>query len=78
MSTRVNPTWLSELLDHSERFIEPLDHNCRRYCNCPPGFTGDLCERPVCATNPCNSGGTCLSSKTGPGFLCLCALGFKE
>ena len=51
---------------------------CPRYCNCPPGFTGDLCERPVCATNPCNSGGTCLSSKTGPGFLCLCALGYKE
>ena len=23
------------------------------FCNCPPGFTGSLCERPVCTTNPC-------------------------
>ena len=45
------------------------------FCNCPPGFTGSLCERPVCATNPCRYGGTCLGSNTGPGFLCLCPVG---
>ena len=45
------------------------------FCNCPPGFTGSLCERPVCTTNPCRYGGTCLGSQTGPGFLCLCPVG---
>ena len=39
------------------------------------GYTGSLCERPVCATNPCRYGGTCLGSNTGPGFLCLCPVG---
>lgn len=29
----------------------------------------------MCATNPCRHGGTCLGSKAGPGFLCLCPLG---
>ena len=45
------------------------------FCNCPPGFTGSLCERPVCNTNPCRHGGTCLGSSAGPGFLCLCPVG---
>ena len=45
------------------------------FCNCPPGYTGTLCERPVCETNPCRFGGTCLGSKSGPGFLCLCPVG---
>ena len=39
------------------------------------GFTGSLCERPVCNTNPCRYGGTCLGSNAGPGFLCLCPVG---
>ena len=47
------------------------------FCDCPPGFTGALCERPVCETNPCRGGGTCLSSNSGPGFLCLCPLGAR-
>eukprot|EP00095_Tigriopus_kingsejongensis_P004554 maker-scaffold1671_size31647-snap-gene-0.7 protein:Tk04554 transcript:maker-scaffold1671_size31647-snap-gene-0.7-mRNA-1 annotation:"protein eyes shut" len=46
------------------------------FCNCPPGFTGPLCERLVCDTNPCHSGGTCMGSKVGPGFICLCPLGY--
>jgi hypothetical protein len=45
------------------------------FCKCPPGFTGEFCERPVCQTNPCRNGGTCLTSVAGPGFLCLCPLG---
>ena len=30
------------------------------FCDCPPGFTGPLCERQVCSANPCLHGGTCI------------------
>ena len=48
------------------------------FCQCRPGFTGPLCERPVCNANPCLHGGTCIGQgpgNDGRGFICLCPFG---
>ncbi|KAK7111927.1 uncharacterized protein [Littorina saxatilis] len=45
----------------------------KTYCECPLGYTGDMCQDMVnaCKSNPCYNGGACTS--TGPNtFSCEC------
>lgn len=54
-------------------------------CNCPPGFTGILCQSQMslqapCASSPCMFGGHCVevsgrNDTTGSGFVCECPVG---
>ena len=45
-------------------------------CDCPPGFTGSMCDTAIdfCRPNPCNNSGTCQSSSSG--FNCSCPANF--
>lgn len=45
-------------------------------CDCPSGFTGELCETEVdpCDSDPCQNGGSC--APAGDSFACTCAEGF--
>ncbi|KAF5898231.1 protocadherin Fat 3-like, partial [Clarias magur] len=45
-------------------------------CNCPPQYTGTLCESKVsaCVPTPCRNRGECKA--VGNTFLCGCPKGF--
>ncbi|XP_036834824.1 sushi, nidogen and EGF-like domain-containing protein 1 isoform X3 [Oncorhynchus mykiss] len=45
-------------------------------CQCPPGFTGTVCQTDVeeCSSYPCQNGGTCSDQVNG--FTCQCPPGF--
>ncbi|XP_067943824.1 sushi, von Willebrand factor type A, EGF and pentraxin domain-containing protein 1-like isoform X2 [Watersipora subatra] len=54
-----------------------VDGNNRFICNCPPGWTGDMCEINIdeCASKPCWSGATCVDQVND--FKCVCPHGFQ-
>ena len=43
-------------------------------CNCPKGWTGQVCEIRACPSNPCHEGSTCLMSPNDQRH-CLCPYG---
>ncbi|XP_011680720.2 fibropellin-1 [Strongylocentrotus purpuratus] len=47
-------------------------------CNCPAGYTGDLCEIKLdfCNSNPCVNGGTCTADNFG--YTCDCVAGWTD
>ncbi|CAL8257467.1 unnamed protein product [Lota lota] len=44
------------------------------FCECPPHFTGELCQFTACQQDPCGHGATCVPT-TPQGAVCLCPYG---
>ena len=49
----------------------------RIFCDCKPGFTGDLYETNIdeCESNPCKNGGLCQDGINT--YICTCKEGFN-
>ncbi|CAL8285028.1 unnamed protein product [Arctogadus glacialis] len=45
------------------------------FCECPPRFTGELCQFSACQRDPCGHGATCVPRAPQGGAVCLCPYG---
>ncbi|CAL8366776.1 unnamed protein product, partial [Gadus morhua 'NCC'] len=45
------------------------------FCECPPRFTGELCQFSACQRDPCGHGATCVPRGPQGGAVCLCPYG---
>lgn len=62
--------WTNEISLHVSTFSDAEDW----FCECPPLYTGRLCQFNACERNPCSHGATCIP-KSQLEAVCLCPYG---